>query len=180
MSAPSSQQGTNSASQPPDLQLLPILEAHPAVQRNPVAIDTSNPHSQEQSPLFNIIPPEIRNQIFELALQTYDNPKALYEKNTYWARPGCMGKQKVDTELLRTCKRVYDETKVIPLRDFELRYYLGSRSRAPKGIYLSTASWFYTNYAWVRWNRCVSHTYNGFIPRSAFVFKSQRRTNSPG
>lgn len=88
---------------------------------------------QIQSPLFNKIPPEIRNAIFRLALQEYDNPEHLYERETYYTRPGLLGKKRVDTRLLRTCKKVYKETGAIPLSDLEVVFFVGKNDRRPPG-----------------------------------------------
>ncbi|KAF2000663.1 hypothetical protein P154DRAFT_534442 [Amniculicola lignicola CBS 123094] len=92
---------------------------------------------QLQSPLFGVIPAEIRNEIFDLALQWYDDPEKLYVDSWvagYCSRPGFRGSKKIDAALLRTCKKVYEETKAIPLRDLELAYYLGYSRRAPTGF----------------------------------------------
>ena len=86
---------------------------------------------QPQSPLFSTIPPEIRNHIFWLVLQEYDDPAKPYPRNTYYTRPGCLGKRRTDPELLRTCKIVYAETKAIPLQDVEVQVYLGGNERVP-------------------------------------------------
>ncbi|KAF2705008.1 hypothetical protein K504DRAFT_440817 [Pleomassaria siparia CBS 279.74] len=110
---------SSSASQPQ----APPLKPH-------TPIDYSNAHLQEQSPLFSTIPPEIRNRIFWLVLQEYDDPERPYKRNTYYTRPGCMGPPKIDTALLGTCKRVYTETKVVPLQSVEICYHLGHVQRA--------------------------------------------------
>lgn len=89
---------------------------------------------QLQSPLFGKIPAEIRNEIFDLALKESYIPGEEYERETYYTRPGFLGKKKVHTELLRTCKRVYEETKTVPFRDLEVCFWLGNRERTPPGI----------------------------------------------
>jgi hypothetical protein len=99
----------------------------------PVTISTENAHNQAQSPLFSAIPPEIRNEIFRLALRQYVDPEGLYEQETYWTRPGFEGHTRIDTALLRTCKRVWGETKDLLGKDCEVVFYLGYKERAPKG-----------------------------------------------
>ena len=89
---------------------------------------------QEQSPLFTKVPAEIRNQIFEIALQPYYDPNGLYERNTEYTRPGSLGRKKVDVALLRTCKRVYAETKVVSFGNLEVEFYLGHASRVPPSM----------------------------------------------
>lgn len=77
---------------------------------------------QFQSPLFSKIPPEIRNEIFRLSLTEYvpegnewtgrlgeiQNPGYGNARSPgkYVKRPGYEGLKTVDTDLLRTCKRV--------------------------------------------------------------------------
>ena len=78
-------------------------------------LSTSGPvNPQSASPLFNRIPPEIRNRIFELALTAYDDKTKPYQSGTYYHRPGHRYAHKVDTNLLLTCRRIYAETKDIP------------------------------------------------------------------
>jgi hypothetical protein len=95
------------------------LEAYPAPASYVVQGDVCN---QFQSPLFSKIPPEIRNEIFRLALTEYvpeGNEWAgklseiqspgfgnLRSTKDYVKRPGYEGLNTVDTDLLRTCKRV--------------------------------------------------------------------------
>ncbi|KAF2254503.1 hypothetical protein BU26DRAFT_514403 [Trematosphaeria pertusa] len=95
-------------------------------------IDLTTMHDQSQSPLFSKIPPEIRNEIFDLALQEYIDPNKLYGRETYFSRPGFEGRKRVDTALLRTCKRVYEETRAVPLGNLELCFYLGNKGREPQ------------------------------------------------
>jgi hypothetical protein len=67
---------------------------------------------QEESPLFNgRIPPEIRNEIFILALTEYTTSE--YHKNTGYTRPGYTGKRAVSVALLRACRRIYLETYLL-------------------------------------------------------------------
>jgi hypothetical protein len=96
-------------------------------------IPTSNAHPQSQSPLFTTLPGELRNEIFRLALQQHVDTSRLYERETYWTRPGVEGPLAIDTALLRTCKRVWGETKDMLGKELMMRFYLGMRARAPEG-----------------------------------------------
>jgi hypothetical protein len=96
-------------------------------------IATADAHDQAQSPLFNALPGELRNAIFRLALQQYVDTERLYDRETYWTRPGVEGPLRIDTALLRTCKRVWGETRDMLGKDLTLTFYLGLRSRAPQG-----------------------------------------------
>lgn len=67
---------------------------------------------QSASPLFNRIPAEIRNQIFELALSAYDDKNKPYNNGSYYYRPDHRYAHKVDTNLLLTCRRIYNEKDI--------------------------------------------------------------------
>jgi hypothetical protein len=75
---------------------------------------------QSASPLYNgRIPPEIRDQIFTLAMGEYTktDPASQYNKSTNHApvRPGYTGARAVTASLLLTCRRVYKETYHLPV-----------------------------------------------------------------
>ncbi|KAJ4293226.1 hypothetical protein N0V90_008508 [Kalmusia sp. IMI 367209] len=105
------------------------LEAYPAPASFVVQGEIK---SQLQSPLFGKIPPEIRNDIFGLALGEYVREGREIPRKSYVRRPGYEGLKSVDCALLRTCKAIYEETKVLPLRDLEVCFYMGDRRRAPE------------------------------------------------
>lgn len=88
---------------------------------------------QAQSPLFSIIPPEIREEIFSYALADFEDTDRPYQVNTYWARPGYHAPRRSCTKLLRTCKRVYAEAWHLPFALSEHAAYLGHDDRAPRG-----------------------------------------------
>ncbi|KAF9009180.1 hypothetical protein BDZ89DRAFT_1078688 [Hymenopellis radicata] len=69
---------------------------------------------QLASPLFASIPPEIRNYIFRLALRSSYDLKQPYSGHTYYYRPGFRYAQTISTVLLRTCKLIYSETRLLP------------------------------------------------------------------
>ncbi|KAF2192360.1 hypothetical protein K469DRAFT_620529 [Zopfia rhizophila CBS 207.26] len=129
----SSSQGSNPQRDPLDDSLDQLLQPNDSYSQNHLLdqIHESSFHPQEQSPLFGTIPAEIRNEIFRLALQEYDDPNKPYNVNSYHKRPGFGGQTRVDLALLRTCKRVWLETRAIPLRDLEVCFYLGSGERKP-------------------------------------------------
>lgn len=94
----------------------------------------SNIHLQTQSPLFSAIPAELRSLIFTYALTDYeDTNHESYDCNTYWYRPGYKAKRRTATELLRTCKRVFQETWFMPFALAEHCFYLTHQGRAPPG-----------------------------------------------
>ncbi|KAL8947286.1 MAG: hypothetical protein Q9222_006414 [Ikaeria aurantiellina] len=69
---------------------------------------------QSDSPLFTILPPELRNHIFQLALTAYEDPTRRYKQSACYFRPGYTCAHKIDTALLATCRLIYSETATIP------------------------------------------------------------------
>ncbi|KAL4899011.1 hypothetical protein BDW74DRAFT_184200 [Aspergillus multicolor] len=86
---------------------------------------------QSQSPLFTTLPPEIRSEIFTYALSPFEDTTNLYERDSYWSRPGYSAPLKTRTDLLRTCKLVYAESWFMPFALAEHSFYLTSGARAP-------------------------------------------------
>ncbi|KIY63424.1 hypothetical protein CYLTODRAFT_446626 [Cylindrobasidium torrendii FP15055 ss-10] len=79
------------------------------IQSSPAPIN-----QQLQSPLFSVIPPEIRNVIFRLALSPCNDLDRPYPTNAFHYRPDYQYEHVSHTELLRTCKLVYAEAKGLP------------------------------------------------------------------
>ncbi|KAL8736502.1 MAG: hypothetical protein Q9166_000294 [cf. Caloplaca sp. 2 TL-2023] len=69
---------------------------------------------QPESPLYNRIPPEVRNQIFTLALAAYEDPNKPYRPSAYYYRPGFTCAHQIDIDLLLTCRCIYWETYRLP------------------------------------------------------------------
>ncbi|KAF8177038.1 hypothetical protein BJ912DRAFT_884393 [Pholiota molesta] len=91
---------------------------------------------QDGSPLFITIPPEIRNRIFAFALTSYDDKSHPYPEDAYYYRPGYHYRQRIDTALLATCRRIYSETHDLPVSQNE-HVFWGSADRAPPGLKFS-------------------------------------------
>jgi hypothetical protein len=103
-------------------------------------INPSNSYEQLQSPLFNKIPPEIRNLIFELAVTQHDDStspsSALTKWRYYHTHFGPKFHWKVYTDLLSTCRRIYYETNCLPMRC--TTHYMNLKFRAVD----KTVAWF--------------------------------------
>ena len=100
----------------------PITASSDANNANITAasIDTSNANPQKESPLFARVPGEIRDHIFDLALTAYSGKQEPFAKDSYYYRPGFRyADQKLDTALLRTCRRIYQETRLVPYQNYE-------------------------------------------------------------
>ncbi|KAF2195254.1 hypothetical protein K469DRAFT_6432 [Zopfia rhizophila CBS 207.26] len=101
-----------------------------AARRSLVDITPENSHPQKQSPLFSVLPPELRNKIFEFAVAQCSDHSQPVRKNSWRYRPGHEFETKTDTALLRTCRLIYYETRTIPLRS--TTHHVHSR-RTPQG-----------------------------------------------
>lgn len=72
-------------------------------------------HSQLQSPLFGVLPPEIRKMIFTFVLADYERTIISNDgKKLYFHHRIHEHVRRTDAELLRTCKRVFQETWFMP------------------------------------------------------------------
>lgn len=70
--------------------------------------------SQGRSPLFSTLPPEIRNRIFHFALLEYDDLTTPVPVSSPGFRPEHAFRRTHAVALLRTCRRVYLEARLIP------------------------------------------------------------------
>ncbi|KAJ6031566.1 hypothetical protein N7540_002298 [Penicillium herquei] len=96
------------------------------------SIPTSEYSLQTRSRLFSL-PPEIRYEIFSLAVVGTRGAAKSVDQNTYYGRPGYETVPCTFTGLLRTCKRIYMETWSMPLLLSEHAFCLSSDGRSPKG-----------------------------------------------
>ncbi|KAJ5382957.1 hypothetical protein N7517_000868 [Penicillium concentricum] len=79
----------------------------------------SLPAAPLTSPLFTVFPPEIRNRIYTLALESEDvlsddNPHSVYQQNEFYYRPGYKQPKRIQTALLQTCQQIYGEASLLP------------------------------------------------------------------
>ena len=100
-----------------------------------VAKITSRPYINPQiaSPLFSILPAEIRNHIFYYALLAYPDPARPYSRHSFWYRPGYTHARAIAVALLLTCRRVYLETDLSPVIHNEHIIWGVEKSRLPSG-----------------------------------------------
>jgi hypothetical protein len=95
-------------------------------------ISNTTCNSQSESSLFTL-PGEIRNEIYKWVLaQENSKLNREFDRDQAFYRPDFTHFQFIDTALLRTCKRVYQETRHIVLNNVPLlRFWLGSVDRQP-------------------------------------------------
>ncbi|KAH6972994.1 hypothetical protein BKA56DRAFT_593126 [Ilyonectria sp. MPI-CAGE-AT-0026] len=88
---------------------------------------------QDNSPLFSLLPPEVRSQIFSYALTDFPDPspKKRYKDWTIYKRPAYSAPRRNDTRLLRTCRAVYRECWFMPFLLKEHTHWIGHEDRAP-------------------------------------------------
>ncbi|KAH6874652.1 hypothetical protein BKA70DRAFT_1350032 [Coprinopsis sp. MPI-PUGE-AT-0042] len=129
---------------------------------------TSNPDTQSGSPLFAVFPPEIRAQIFPIALSRVLDTSKPYPFDSYWYRPGYTAPRHTDVSLLQTCKRIYAEAKDLVWKEGsgndEEAFWWGSGERAPP---LATSCKILTSSYWSR-----IHTVHIFAQMYAFDSKA--------
>ncbi|KAK1973078.1 hypothetical protein LY78DRAFT_7405 [Colletotrichum sublineola] len=95
------------------------------------SINVTGFDQQPGSPLFSVLPGEVRNEIFALALIQYDEDDAnAYPEDSYWYRPGFRGPRRSSSSLLRTCKLAYAEGQKVFLREQEFAFWF---DRGPEG-----------------------------------------------
>lgn len=98
----------------------------------PFDYTTANP--QAECPLFQTLPGEIRNHIFRYTLTEYEDKDLVYEDKTPYKRPEFAAPRKIDTALLSTCKRVYQEGWYLPWSTAEHVFFLAWRGRRPDRV----------------------------------------------
>jgi hypothetical protein len=84
---------------------------------------------QQDCMLYSKIPAEIRIRIFRFALREFEDKLKPYEPNRVYYRPGYHYHIKQCTELLQTCRLIYQEARTIPVSSTELVYWLSAALR---------------------------------------------------
>ncbi|KAL6705556.1 hypothetical protein ACN47E_006673 [Coniothyrium glycines] len=100
-----------------------------SIDKIPVPTTDSKINMQPQSGLFGILPGEIRNDIFALALIQGEDDGAAYPEDSYWYRPGFHGPRKSSSALLQTCKLAHAEGQKVYLKELEWAFWF---DRGPK------------------------------------------------
>ncbi|KAG8672079.1 hypothetical protein FPOAC2_05450 [Fusarium poae] len=92
---------------------------------------------QRDSPLFGVIPAEVRDNIFSYVLTDHPDPTAekQFSKKTCYTRPSYEADQSTDTRLLRTCRAIYRETWFKPFLLREHTQWASAPDRAPPWIH---------------------------------------------
>jgi hypothetical protein len=111
-----------------------------AVRRGLADITPNNSRTQAQSIFFFKLPAEIRFLIFQVVLSQsydYDRPINIHSISPLY-RPGHAYRTRVDTAVLLTCRLVYYEAHVIPIRSATHHFR-----------HLGSTSWLYEGDVWL-------------------------------
>ena len=99
------------------------------MQTRSMTRETIATNPQAECPLFNGIPGEVRDRIFQHAVTEYTPRETEYEKDEHYYRPHFrFADNYIDTALLRTCRRIYQETRHLPRINYQ---HIEWRYRAP-------------------------------------------------
>lgn len=90
----------------------------------PAEINFTGMHHQAGSPLFSLLPLEIRTLIFADALAPYDDPSKPYAKDREYCRPGQRYHPRTDVALLQACKRIFQEARLVPVAQTTHTFWL--------------------------------------------------------
>ncbi|KAF9077065.1 hypothetical protein BDP27DRAFT_1313068 [Rhodocollybia butyracea] len=70
---------------------------------------------QDQCPLFDRIPAEVRNIIFIYALLSYEDLSVRFPDDAHYSRPEYRHASRIDPRLLQACRLIYLETRFLPV-----------------------------------------------------------------
>lgn len=96
---------------------------------------------QTQSPLFGKLPPELRLEIFRLALTPYLDEERIYPFLSYYYRPTHIGGRRVALNLLSVCRRAWNEAIAVGYPSISIEdesFYWGWFERRPKAYRFKT------------------------------------------
>lgn len=117
------------------------------IETSPTPENISKCNQQLQSPLFGILPAEIRNDIFSLALLQYEDLTQPYPENDFCYRPGHRARRVVSTQLLLTCRRIWLEANHWPMEQAVHSFWFDADRR-----YVNEE---YTQIWWSRFRLCT-------------------------
>jgi hypothetical protein len=93
-------------------------------------ITPSSIDPQKDCPLFTVLPPELRTQVFVYMLSESDDTTKPYPRDSYYFRPEFEYAPRIDTALLETCRRIYMETYLLPV-SLATHCFWGGPDRGP-------------------------------------------------
>lgn len=102
-------------------------------------------NDQASSPFFTNLPGEIRDKIYTLVFEQYEDHNKPYPKDALYRRPGFEAPLRIDCALLQTCQKAYRESWNLPMENAEHVFWLHQSLRSthilpPGGLRRSVAS----------------------------------------
>lgn len=131
----------------------------------PAEIDFTGMHHQAGSPLFSL-PLEIRTLIFADALTPYDDPSKPYAKDREYCRPGQRSHPRTDIALLQTCKRIFQEARLMPVAQTTHTFWLF------RGPWRSMRTGKYGMYHFPKWQQSLSEQQRAAV-RHVHIYAQQ-------
>ena len=107
--------------------------------KGPLALDLLNSDritAQGLSPLYNKIPAEVRELIWQFACIQYEDFRFPYEQSKRYCRPGQAARQSVAVEVFLTCRAIYVETFYLPFIMNPIVVFDGDSLDKPPGTVL--------------------------------------------
>lgn len=86
---------------------------------------------QDASPLFSVLPGEVRDLIYAYALSDFEDLTQPYDLETCYRRPGYMAARKTETSLVRTCQKVYSEAWFLVWTQAQHTFFFTAGGRKP-------------------------------------------------
>lgn len=101
------------------------------IETRPTPENLARCNPQSQSPLFNVLPPEIRNEIFSLALMQHEDLSNPYPSHDFCCRPAHRARRIVSTSLLQTCRLIWLEANHCPMTQAVHSFWFDQYRRPP-------------------------------------------------
>ncbi|PYH93416.1 hypothetical protein BO71DRAFT_255773 [Aspergillus ellipticus CBS 707.79] len=100
----------------PPIRKRPGKQPTPPSPPPPAELNPSQPPiPQTTSPLFTLLPPEIRNTIYAYTLESAPSATSIrYHRQAFYYRPGFQSPKRISTSLLQTCQQIYNEASLLP------------------------------------------------------------------
>jgi hypothetical protein len=108
-----------------------------------------NANAQSASPLFSLLPLEMRAEIFALALSALPDESQPWPFDSYWYRPGYTAPKRTEVSVLLLCKRAYREARELVWKagggNDEETFWWGDPDRRPHE-YAGPSSFFHEEF----------------------------------
>ena len=109
---------------------LKLIESIEHKTSRKVAIDTAEKdyvlakcHSQHQSPLYSLLPREMRDLIWAFATTPVEDKAHPYKNTEFYYRPGHTARLKTDFNISLTCRRAWLEAHALPMLQAEHSFW---------------------------------------------------------